>query len=69
MDQYKIETIIAALLGGIAILWHQLVKQIGINRDDQKEFSKLVARNLEVLAETNELMRDIKDIIRYEQKK
>jgi hypothetical protein len=69
MDQYKIETIIAALSGGIAVLWHQLLKQIRINRDDQKEFSKLVARNLEVLAETNELMRDIKDIIRYEQKK
>lgn len=69
MEDYKFETIGTALVGGVGVLWHQLIRQIGINRGDQKEFTKLLSRNMEVLAETNELMRDIKDIIRHEREK
>lgn len=50
MEEYKIETIIAGLLGGLAILWHQLIKQFGINRADQKEFSALMSRNMEIVS-------------------
>ena len=57
MEEYKIETIIAALLGGLAILWHQLIKQFGINRTDQKAFSEALKGTVEVIAENNELMR------------
>ena len=68
MEEYKIETIIGGLIAGVGVLWHQLIKQIGINRSDQKEFSKLLARNLEVIAECNELMRDLKDTLKHEQR-
>tara|TARA_R110000787_G_scaffold7178_3_gene24701 strand:+ start:1314 stop:1535 length:222 start_codon:yes stop_codon:yes gene_type:complete len=69
VDEYKIGTIFTALIGGVGVLWHQLIKQVSLNRSDQKEFTKLLSRNMEVLAETNELMRDIKDIIRHERNK
>lgn len=72
--EYKIETIIVSLLAGFGVLWHQLIKQVGINRTDQKEFSKLMSRNIEVMVESNglmrdnkELMSDIKDFLRHGQ--
>ena len=43
MEEYKIETIIGGLIAGVGVLWHQLIKQIGINRSDQKEFSKCIS--------------------------
>jgi len=58
MEEYKIETIFAALIGGIAVLWHQLTKQTSINRGDQKEFSESLVRSLGVVIECNELIRE-----------
>lgn len=69
MDEYKIETIFTALIAGITILWRQLNKQVSINRDDQKEFLKSVHRTIEVVSECNELMRDLRDILKDGQKK
>lgn len=69
MEEYKIETIFAALIGGIGILWHQLIKQIGINRADQKEFSSMMVRNIEALAEFNLLMDDLRKLIKDGQDK
>ena len=68
MEGYKIETIFAALLGGIGILWHQLLKQVSVNRSDQKEFSESLQRTVEVMSECNELMRDLREIINNERK-
>jgi hypothetical protein len=58
MEEYKIETIFAALIGGIAVLWRQLTKQTSINRGDQKEFSESLVRSLGVVIECNELIRE-----------
>ena len=69
MDDYKIETIITALMAGIGMLWHQLLKQIGINRTDQKEFSAILSKNIEAIIKSNELMKDIKELLKDEQDK
>tara|TARA_R110000744_G_scaffold138384_1_gene249138 strand:- start:885 stop:1094 length:210 start_codon:yes stop_codon:yes gene_type:complete len=68
MEEYKMETIFAALLGGVGILWHQLIKQVSVNRSDQKEFSESLQRTVEVMSECNELMRDLREIINNERK-
>ncbi len=74
--EYKIETIIVSLLAGLGVLWHQLIKQVGINRTDQKAFSEALKGTVEVIAENNELMRantelmgDLKQLIRDGQAK
>ena len=69
MEEYKIETIFAALLGGVGILWRQLIKQFSVNRSDQKEFSESLQRTVEVMSECNELMRDLRNIINNEHSK
>ena len=69
--EYKIETIIASLIGSVGVLWYQLIKQVGINRTDQKAFSEALKGTVQVIAENNELMRantelmrDLKELIR-----
>ena len=69
MEQYKIETIIAALIGGIGVLWHQLTKQVALNRTDQKEFSKALSEAVEVIAENNEIIREMKEFLKHERNK
>ena len=69
MEEYKMETIFAALLGGVGILWHQLIRQVSVNRSDQKEFSESLQRTVEVMSECNELMRDLRNIINNEHRK
>ena len=83
MEDYKIETIFAALLGGVGILWHHLLKQVSIYREDQKDFSNTLKGAITVIAESNELTRErnildreikeimtsLKDIIINEQRK
>ena len=69
MEEYKIETILASLLGGIGILWHQLIKQVSSNRADQKEFSKSIQEAIKAMSEFNELARDLRDLIKDEYRK
>ena len=69
MEDYKIETIFAALIGGIGILWHQLITQVASNRSDQKEFSESLQETIKVMSECNELMRDLRDLIKDEYRK
>ena len=64
MEDYKSETIITALIGGVGVLWHQLIKQFGVNRSDQKEFTSLLHSTIEVVSASNELMIDLKEIIK-----
>jgi hypothetical protein len=69
MDNYKIETIIATLICGIGVLWHQLIKQVNINRTDQKEFSKVLERATGLISECTEVIRDFKEDQKHERNK
>ncbi len=54
MEEYKIGTIMTGLIAAIGVLWHQLLKQININRDDQKEYSEGIIKTIGVIAENTE---------------
>jgi hypothetical protein len=58
MDNYKIETIIATLICGIGVLWHQL-----------KEFSKVLERATGLISECTEVIRDFKEDQKHERNK
>lgn len=69
MVDYTVETVLTALVGGVGILWHQLIRQISINRTDQKQFSEALKSAVAVIAENNEIIRDMKDFIKHEREK